>query len=64
MTIREAFKDLVSQRGWYVKLGIPEGTASATKKNFLDGKVVTEDKMKEILLKAGYKIKQIELWEK
>lgn len=64
MTIREAFKELISQRAWYVKLDIPEGTANVTKKNFLDGKKVTEDKMKEILFKAGYRIKQVELWEK
>jgi len=64
MTIKEAFEDLISQRGWYVKLGIPEGTANVTKKRFREGKVVTEDKMKEILTMAGYRIKQVELWEK
>ncbi|SDG68061.1 hypothetical protein SAMN05421827_109139 [Pedobacter terrae] len=64
MTIREAFTDLINQRGWYVKLEIPEGTANSTKKRFLEGKPVTEDKMKEILQRAGYRIKQVELWEK
>jgi len=64
MTIREAFSDLISRRGWYIDLGIPEGTANVTKKKFRDGQVITEDKMKEILIKAGYRIKQVELWEK
>jgi hypothetical protein len=63
MTTREAFAQLINKRGWYVPLGIPEGTASTTAKRFKDGKVVSLDKMEEILEKAGAVVVQEKLWE-
>jgi len=62
MTKREAFEHLTSQRGWYKELDIPEKTANSAKVSFRKGQL-SSDKIDEILLKAGYRIIQVELWE-
>ena len=63
MTTREAFKHLISERGFYKKVeGLSESNARQIRKNFQEGKI-TIDKMEEILEKAGFKVKQEKLWE-
>lgn len=61
MTTHEAFKSLVSQRGWYTILNIPDNTARSYAKRFRENKLPIE-KIEEILQKAGYKVKQEKLW--
>lgn len=54
MTTQEAFKQLVSQRGWYKLAEIDPNTARSLKKHFNDSKI-SLDKMEQILVCAGYK---------
>jgi hypothetical protein len=61
MTTKEAFENLISQRAWYIHLGIPENTARSYSKRYRDGKLPTE-KIEEILERAGYHVKQEKLW--
>lgn len=63
MTTKEAFEQLIHTRAWYKDLGISEPAAGALKNNFAKGKV-TIDKMEEVLLKAGFTVKQEKLWQK
>lgn len=63
MTTREAFEQLIRQRAWYKDLEISEPAAGALKDNFKKGKI-TIDKMEEVLVKAGFTVKQEKLWQK
>lgn len=63
MTTKEAFSQLISRRGWYKNLGIPEPSASTMAKRFRDGSSISMDKIEEVLQKAGYHIVQERLWD-
>ena len=63
MTTREAFAQLMRQRGWHKDLGISDNTAWSAHNNFKKGAISIE-KMEEILEKAGFTVKQEKLWEK
>lgn len=63
MTTKEAFAQLVSQRGWHNDLGISDNTAWSANKNFKIGKLSIE-RMEELLEKAGFTVKQEKLWQK
>jgi len=63
MTTKEAFAQLVSERGWHKNLGISDSAAWSVKNHFKSG-VITIDKMEELLEKAGFRVKQEKLWEK
>lgn len=63
MTTKEAFKELIDERGAYKTLGIPNSTLRSLRDNFKKGKVSIE-KMEALLEKAGYKVIQEKLWEK
>lgn len=62
MTTKQAFKHLISKKGWHKPLGISDTVATSLKYN-LTKKLVKEDKMTEILKKAGYKCIPAK-WEK
>lgn len=61
MTTKEAFDNLIIKRGWYTSLGISENTGRSYAKRYREGKLPIE-KVEDILLKAGYKVKQEKLW--
>jgi len=61
MTTIEAFENLISKKGWYSTLGIPDNTARSYSKRYKDGKLPIE-KIEEILGKAGYKVVQEKIW--
>ncbi len=62
MTTKQAFKHLISEKGWHKPLGINDSTATSLKFNFGQG-LVKEDKMRAILKKAKYKLTP-ESWDK
>lgn len=63
MTTKDAFEDLISRKGWYSPLDIPDNTARSYTKRYRDGKLAIE-KIEEILGRAGYLVKQEKLWKK
>lgn len=63
MTTREAFEQLIARRAWYKDLDITVSSAWSIKNNFKKG-LVTIDKMEEVLMKAGFTVKQDKLWQK
>lgn len=62
MTTKEAFTQLINTDNWHEKAGINYNTARTLKKRFLDGKLISLEKMEEILEKAGYKVVQEKKW--
>lgn len=62
MTRSEAFAEVINQRGVYHKLGMDDGYVRSLRKKFKDGDVISEELMKDVLLKYGATIKQEELW--
>lgn len=63
MTTKEAFEQLIARRAWHKDLDITDSSAWSIKNNFKKG-LVTIDKMEEVLMKAGFTVKQEKLWEK
>jgi hypothetical protein len=63
MTTKEAFEKLISERAWYKDLGFERTTAGAVVSRFKNGTLSIE-KMEDLLLKTGFKVKQEKLWEK
>lgn len=61
MTTIEAFNHLISQPGWHKITGTNASTARSLKANHKIG-LVSNDKMRELLIKAGYKNKP-EVWK-
>jgi hypothetical protein len=51
MTTKEAFAQLLAERGWHKDLGITDSAAWSVKNHFKSG-VITIDKMEELLEKA------------
>lgn len=63
MTTDKIFEQIIGKRAWYFELEIPEGTANSYASRFRAGKL-SEEKKEEILIKAGYSVKQVKLWHK
>lgn len=63
MTTDIIFEQIIGKRAWYLELEIPEGTANSYASRFRAGKLSVEKK-EEILIKAGYLVKQEKLWHK
>lgn len=59
---REAFKQLINERGVYKRLGVKPPTVSTWKTYLKDGKNISIDKMEEMLLKAGATVVQEKVW--
>lgn len=62
MTTKEAFAQLIHKRGWYNDCGIAYTTANNLAKRFKDGNL-SQEKMDEVLIKAGFKVVQEKQWE-
>lgn len=62
LTTEEAFNQLIHEKAVWNKLQIPEGTVMALRNRFKNKKI-SLDKMEEILIKAGWKVKQEKLWK-
>lgn len=63
MTTEEVFEKIISKRGWYHDLGYTYSNGSSIAKRYKDGKL-SLDKIEEVILKAGYTVKQEKLWQK
>ena len=57
------FRQIINTKGIHDQLGMHEGTVRTYRKRFADGKMTVE-KMREVLVKAGYKMEQEERWGK
>ena len=62
MTTDQSLQRLFSKRGWYRNSGIPEGTARAFKKRFLEDRLELETRIK-ILQACGFRIASEVQWE-
>lgn len=60
---KEAFRNLISNRGIYKVLGVDKSTVSTWKQYLSDGKNISVDKMEEILERAGATVKQDKIWK-
>ena len=64
MTTKEAFRKLLAERGSFNKVGKSRGEFGAYRTRIKqEGKYPSEDLMKELLEKSGYKIIQERKWE-
>ena len=61
-SLEKAFKLMLSERGIYKKIGIPQSTIGWYRNRFKSGGKVSETKMREMLEKAGWKVVQQEQW--
>jgi predicted RNase H-like HicB family nuclease len=59
---KEAFQSLISQRGIYKKLGVDRSTV-ANWKTYLTEDKISNEKMEEMLNKAGWKVVSQSVWE-
>jgi predicted RNase H-like HicB family nuclease len=59
---KEAFQSLISQRGIYKKLGVDRSTV-ANWKTYLDEDKISNEKMEEMLHRAGWKEISQPVWE-
>jgi len=62
MTTDQSLQRLFSKRGWYRNAGIPEGTARAYKKRFLEDRLELETRIK-ILQACGFRVAREMQWE-
>lgn len=60
---KEAFLKMLSERGVYKKLGVDRVTVSSWKIRIAKGQTVSDDKMKEMLLKYGATLEHDEVWK-
>lgn len=60
---REAFTELIRERGIYKRLGVKPPTVSTWKQYLREGKSISLDKMEEMLLKSGAEVVQEKVWE-
>jgi hypothetical protein len=59
---RQAFEMMIQERGIYKKLGVERSTVAGWKIYLREGKSISLDKMKEMLIKAGAIIVQEKVW--
>lgn len=59
---KEAFAQLIMQKGFARKSGYNKATVSGWIRRIKDGKVITTDKMEEVLLKCGGKVVVEKTW--
>lgn len=60
---REAFIQMLQERGVYKKLGVDRSTVSNWKRYLDEGQTVSLDKMEEMLLKYGATVVKEKIWE-
>jgi transposase len=60
---KEAFLELISQRGIYKRLDVSRSTVAGWKRRLAEGELLSLDKMEEILTKAGAKVVHEKIWE-
>lgn len=63
-TLADAFKELIQQRKWYVNSLRSPVQAKNDKADFLKGKKIPEERMRNYLSAAGWVCVQQELWQK
>lgn len=59
---RRAFELMIQERGIYRKLGVERSTVSGWKKYLKEGKSISEDKMKEMLMNYNAIMIRSEVW--
>jgi hypothetical protein len=64
MNTKEAFKELIFSRSVWKTLGISSERIKYFRNRIKYDKPVESDKMDELLIKAGWKVKQEKQWEK
>lgn len=64
VTLKATFSELIKTRKWYEHSPRSPFQAKKDKSVFLRGKKVAEERIRDYLLAAGYKIIQNEQWEK
>lgn len=64
MTLNDAFSVLIAQPFWYKGSGYTKQYAYRDKKNFQNGKLIPEERMRHYLKTAGWEQTQEEQWEK
>lgn len=62
MTTNEAFEQIIEDRSRLKKIGINQSTIRSLRKRFYEKKL-TIDKMEELLIMAGAKVKQEKEWK-
>ncbi|MNK30193.1 hypothetical protein D3C87_486080 [compost metagenome] len=60
---KEAFVQMLSERGVYKKLGVDRSTVANWKTYLKQGRSISLDKMEEMLLKYGASVVQEKVWE-
>ncbi|MDR0266046.1 hypothetical protein [Sphingobacterium sp. 2149] len=60
---KEAFVQMLSERGVYKKLGVDRSTVANWKTYLKEGRSISLDKMEEMLLKYGASVVQEKVWE-
>lgn len=60
---KEAFLQLISEKGIENRLGVNRTTVANWKAYIRDGKSISIDKMEEMLLKGGAKVVKEKVWE-
>lgn len=63
MDLHKAFRQLTAPQMWYEKCGLTKLHAAMIKMRYKKGQV-SEDKMRELLKKSGFKIIQEEVWKR
>lgn len=63
-TLEDAFRELIQQRKWYVNSLRSPVQAKNDKANFLQGKKIPEERIRNYLSAAGWICAQQELWQK
>ena len=64
MKTKQAFKKMITTPSIWKVLGIPAARVLYFRNRIKNKLPVETDKMEELLLKAGYKVKQEKLWGK
>lgn len=59
---REAFKQMLSERGVYKKLGVERSTVAGWKRRLEEGESLSLDKMEEMLEKYGATVVSEKVW--
>lgn len=59
--LNKAFSEFTRKRFWYKKIGLTQSHAAMLKMRFKNNEL-TNDKIRELLTKAGYKLVSEEMW--